>query len=78
MATRQDTNITKCAARMVAKIEAANYTANKNEFPKGVQIEIERMKHLCRTQPIVPKKPVPKAKAKPGPKPKAKAVKKKK
>ena len=70
MATRQDMNITKCAARMVAKAEASAYTTNNGEFPKIVQIEIERMKHLCRTQPIVPKKPAAKVKAKPGPKPK--------
>lgn len=44
----QDDNIFKCAKRMVEKMSKSPYHKLDGQYPKPVQIEIERMKQHCR------------------------------
>jgi len=46
--SRQDDYIFKCAKRMVEKMDKSIFYKLNGEFPKPVQIEIERMKNHCR------------------------------
>ena len=46
--SRQDDNIFKCAERMVKKMSKSPYRKLNGEYPKPVQVEIERMKQHCR------------------------------
>lgn len=49
MATRQEQNIVKCAQRLVKKLESGGCMLMNGKFLKPVQVEIERMKSLCKS-----------------------------
>jgi len=46
--SRQDDNIVKCARRMIEKLDKSPAYKYNGEFPKPVQVEIERMKNNCK------------------------------
>lgn len=46
--SRQDDNIFNCAKRMIEKMQKSTFYKLNGEFPKSVQIEIERIKIHCR------------------------------
>ena len=46
--SRQEDNIVNCAKRLIEKLNKAKYYKLNGQYPKSVQIEIERMKNHCR------------------------------
>lgn len=48
--SRQDDNIVKCAKRMTTKLAKSTWYKWDDQFPKEVQVEIKRMKHLCKVK----------------------------
>jgi hypothetical protein len=45
---RQEDNIVNCAKRLTAKLAKSEYHKLNGEYPKPVQVEIERMMNHCR------------------------------